>query len=411
MAKNGAGPGAVTGRRPIGLALAGGGPQGAVYEIGALHALEEALDGVRLHELDVYVGVSAGAFIGACLANGLSVPDLSRAVLRRGAGEHFFSPRTFVTPALSEWAVSSARVPRLFVQALRDLLRDPDDQTTMGSLSRLAEALPVAVFQNEPIRAYLARVFAAPGRTDDFRRLSRRLRVVATDLDSGQPALFGGPGLDHVPISQAVQASAALPGLYPPVEIEGRHYVDGVLLKTLHASVALDDGVGLVLCVNPIVPIDTARAVEQGVMRRGKLLDRGLPGILSQTFRTLVHSRLRAGFAKYGTAYADQDIVLLEPRRDDYRMFFTNIFSFRTRKSICEHAYAATRRDLLAGYDEIAPKLARHGLRLRRDVLEDGTRTMWSGLEPPRGRRGSDVARRLDRALDRVEERLASRDG
>ena len=51
--------------RRIGLALAGGGPEGAVYEIGALRALDEACDGLNLHELDIYVGVSAGAFIAA----------------------------------------------------------------------------------------------------------------------------------------------------------------------------------------------------------------------------------------------------------------------------------------------------------------------------------------------------------
>ena len=102
------------------------------------------------------------------------------------------------------------------------------------------------------------------GRTDDFRQLGKRLVVVATDLDSGQAARFGEPGLDHVPISLAVQASGALPGLYSPVEIEGRHYVDGVLLKTLHASVALEAGAELLICVNPIVPVDTVRAVEAG---------------------------------------------------------------------------------------------------------------------------------------------------
>ena len=52
--------------------MAGGGPVGAVYELGALRALEESVDGLRLHHLDVYVGVSAGAFVAASLANGIS---------------------------------------------------------------------------------------------------------------------------------------------------------------------------------------------------------------------------------------------------------------------------------------------------------------------------------------------------
>ena len=72
---------------------------------------------------------------------------------------------------------------------------------------------------------------------------------------------FGSTGRDHVPISRAIQASSALPGLFPPVEIDGEHYVDGALNKTLHASVALDQGVGLLLCVNPLVPFDARRRV------------------------------------------------------------------------------------------------------------------------------------------------------
>ena len=60
------------------LALAGGGPLGAVYEIGAVMALSEALDGFDFNDLDAYVGVSAGGFIAAGLANGLSPDYLCR---------------------------------------------------------------------------------------------------------------------------------------------------------------------------------------------------------------------------------------------------------------------------------------------------------------------------------------------
>jgi predicted acylesterase/phospholipase RssA len=80
--------------------------------------------------------------------------------------------------------------------------------------------LPTGVFSSAPLQAHLQRMFAAPGRSDDFRQLKRRLVLVATDLDSGKAAPFGLPGWDHVPISKAVAASAALPGLFPPVQIE-----------------------------------------------------------------------------------------------------------------------------------------------------------------------------------------------
>ena len=60
-------------------------------------------------------------------------------------------------------------------------------------------------------------------------------------------------------------------------------------------------------------------------------------------------------------------------------MFFTNIFSFSERRAVCEHAYKAIRRDLLARYDELAPLFARHGITLRRDVLEE-ERGLWDGV-------------------------------
>jgi NTE family protein len=56
----------------IGLAIAGGGPVGAIYELGALRALDESIKGLKLHEIDVYVGVSSGALIAAGLANRIS---------------------------------------------------------------------------------------------------------------------------------------------------------------------------------------------------------------------------------------------------------------------------------------------------------------------------------------------------
>src|SRR2546429_8122273 len=67
-----------TTRPRVGLALAGGGPLGGIYEVGALLALAESLDGVDLTELDAYVGVSSGGFVAAALANGISPTQMYR---------------------------------------------------------------------------------------------------------------------------------------------------------------------------------------------------------------------------------------------------------------------------------------------------------------------------------------------
>ena len=394
----------------IGLALAGGGPQGAIWEIGALRALEEAVEGVDLNQLHVYVGVSAGSFLSANLANSLTTAQMARAIVKHEPGEHPFVSEQFFKPRFSELGRGLARLPKLLGEALVDFGRDPIDKSLFDSLTRLGRALPVAFFDNDPLRDYLHRIYTMKGRSDDFRRLDQHLIIVAADLDSGEAVRFGEPGFEDVPISVAVQASTAIPGLYPPVEIDDRHYVDGALLKTMHASVALEAGSDLVLCFNPLVPVDTARAVERGVMRRGKLMDRGLPTVLAQALRTMIQSRLKAGMSLYEKSFPDADVVLFEPGRDDYQMFFNNVFSFSSRRRNCEHSYNSMRADLLRRYDELAPIFERHGAVLRRDVLEDRSLELWRGVglaeeAPMRLRPGElqQATTHLEGLLDRLE--------
>jgi len=309
----------------------------------------------------------------------------------------------FLSPAFGEMVSRATMLPRLMVEAIGEYLRDPTDLSLVESMTRFARALPTGMFDSEPIRRFLERIFTLKGRTDDFRELSTRLIIVAADLDSGEAVRFGENGLDHVPISRAVQASTALPGLYPPVLIDGRYYADGVLLKTVHASVALDHGVDLLFCLNPIVPVDTARAVEEGVMKRGKLVDRGLPTVIAQALRTLIYSRMQVGMATYRPRYPHADILLVEPSRQDYRMFFTNIFSFSERKEILEHAYASTMAWLRAHRGRIEPLLEKHGLRLRTAIVEDEKRSLWETVGiPERGRR-SEITASLERVLGRLE--------
>src|SRR5512134_565417 len=100
----------------VGLALAGGGPEGAVYEIGVLRALDEALEGVDFTRFPVYVGVSAGAFIAANLANRISTAQNVRALAKHEPGEHPFVPQTFLTPALGEFVRRSLMAPALLVE-------------------------------------------------------------------------------------------------------------------------------------------------------------------------------------------------------------------------------------------------------------------------------------------------------
>jgi hypothetical protein len=226
---------------------------------------------------------------------------------------------------------------------------------------------------------------------------------------------FGAPGHEHVPISQAIEASSALPGLFPPVEIDGQHYVDGALNKTLHASVALDEGIKLLLCVNPLVPFDASAATHRGPLAVSKLNQGGLPLVLSQTFRAIIHSRMKVGMEKYRSQYPDADIALFEPDREDADMFFANIFSYSQRKRLCALAFEKTRRNLLARADLMTPVWKRHGVALRMDRLHDPDRRVADALSDPRPLhhdvRNATVrqtTRNLAHTLDQLERAVAA---
>jgi NTE family protein len=392
----------------IGLALAGGGPLGGIYEIGALLAMNEAIDGLDFADVDVYVGVSAGSFVASTLANGITVEEMGRLLVSRRGRPQRFDPALFLKPNFPEYLNRAARFPRLLAKGLWDFVRDPLRMGLLESLSNISKAIPTAVFDNDPIENFLADLFSNRGMTNDFRELSHQLLIVAVDLDTGEAVRFGSAGHDHVPISKAVQASTALPGLYPPVRIEGRYFVDGGLKRTLHASAALDEGVDLLFCVNPIVPYDASLAPPDDDKRHDSLVEGGLPVVLSQTFRALIHSRMKVGMAKYETSYVDRDVVLFEPDSGDSKMFFTNVFSYSNREMVCQHAYRTTRRDLWARRRQLAPILKRHGVTINEAVLRDSDRHFTSALsrrpDPMRlGNYKNEVTNRLDSLLDRLE--------
>ncbi|MFM5331885.1 patatin-like phospholipase family protein [Aeromonas veronii] len=380
----------------IAIALAGGGPLGGIYEIGACAALSDSINGLRLDHADIYVGVSSGAVVASALANGISPAKLVRILLSDDSGE-MFDPATLLRPAFREYADRLTSIPPLAWQSLTYYLAAPWKRSLFESLQGLSKAIPTGLFDNRGVDRTLTQFFSRPGRSNDFRQLRSRLFVVATELDTGHPVAFGSPGLDDVPISAAVQASAALPGLFPPSLINGRYYVDGALIKTLHASVALEEGADLVFCINPLVPYDADMAAGTPT----NLVDSGLPVVLAQTFRAIIHSRMHVGMDRYKHQYPDADALLFEPSSADGEMFFTNVFSYRDRRRLCEHAYQHTRRDLWLRRDELAPVLAKHGLELNLAALADEDRTL---LAP-----GIGSVAVLDKSLEQLQHWLAKR--
>ncbi len=396
-------------RKPrVGLAIAGGGPIGGIYELGVLRALDQAIEGLNLTRLDVYVGVSSGAFLAAGLANGVSTADMIRIFISSNSAEHPFKPEIFLRPAFREYWRSLSSLPGLFGSVIKLAVSNPLKAQPWEWLAQFGKAIPNGLFDNETVDRFLKQIFTAPGRTNDFRELMHKLYIVAVDLDSGETVRFGGPGFEKVPISKAVQASSALPGLYPPVEIGGRHYVDGVLRRTLHASVVLDEGVDLMLAINPLVAYDGQLRMRRGKRSKAALISGGLPVVLSQTFRTLIQSRMQVGFGNYQDRYQQTDLLLIEPDPDDAEIFFTNVFSYSSRHQLCEHAYQRTLEDLRTQRESLNRVLPQLGMRLREELLDGEDQHFDSGLKAVRGG-ASGLTSKLDDTLLELQALLDAR--
>lgn len=347
------------------LVCAGGGITGAVYEIGVLAALEDRLDGFSLTECDVFVGVSAGAYVGALVANGTSPSVLYRNTTHpRPEGLDRLS---FFRPNLGEIASRLLSAPRTLLESLRDFRENRRDMTVTDLVASLAVLLPSGFFLLDGFEAWLAEWLSQPGRTNDFRKLRNALRLVAVALDSGETRVFGERGDDGVPISKAVAASCALPGFFRPVRIGGVDYIDGGVRKSAHVSLALEERCGLVLCVNPIVPLRFPLAPGASPRRRdqGALAGRGLLSVLDQVFRLTLHSRLRYGLERYRRERPDADVVLFEPKPEELPRLMRNIMRTSGRIRIAEYAYRSTQQKLDAEYAGLSRVFARHGLRLR----------------------------------------------
>jgi NTE family protein len=392
-----------SGSPQIALALAGGGPLGAIYEVGAMCALEESLEGLDFTKLDHYVGVSAGGFIVAALANGITPRELCASFIENDhEASDTFDPSWLMVPAYGEFARRGIMLPGMILSALWDFT--VGRKSLVSALERLSPSLPTGAFSNQQVDSQLAKLFSRDGRTNDFRKLKTKLTLVATNLDSAEAAPFGRPGWDHIPISQAVQASSALPGLFPPVEIDDQYYVDGALKKTMHASVALDDGVDLLICLNPLVPFDATSPQVAKVMQRAlpskkrkipRIVDGGLPAVLSQTFRSMIHSRMELGMKHYEHAYPATDIILIEPDHRDPELYLANTFSYSQRRHLAEHAYQQTRQMLRSRKTGLSAKLARHGISLNHAALDDPKRHLSAPPKP---------ATRIGRAINTLQE-------
>jgi NTE family protein len=364
-------------RHKTALVLGGGGFTGGVYEIGALRALDLLAVNSSVNQFDVYVGTSAGAFIAALSANGVTPEEMMRVVTRQGqAPFKDVNLNDLLRPNLLEFARKGALLPWRAAGIARQIVSQRGAVSLLDVLLGFAEGLPSGAYTGEGIERYLRDVLSEPERTDDFRELACELYLTATDLDTCERVVFGVDGTDDVPISKAVRASGALPMVYAPVKIGERELIDGGMVSTTNLDIAVEAGAKLVIVINPIVPFvndfaDTVKTLRGSRPRR--VSDMGFPQIGYQAFKLVAHQRLHELAKTWEKRYPGVDIVLIEPEPTDELMFQTSMMNFTSRVEIARHGFESVTKHLAGEYDHYEEIAHEHGIdisgkRLRRVV-------------------------------------------
>jgi len=402
-------------RNPVvSLVLAGGAVSGGAFKVGGLKALDDFLVGRKITELDMYVGLSAGALLSASLAAGITPDEMIKVLDGTSTRFEQLRPVDFYNPNLREFATRPAKfaydlamfLPGIGLDFLRAL---PELPATVGPVARkfarhpsythfeavvlslldhvsptrelpaLTNHLPSGFFDNVSIERWLRRNLERIRMPNDFRAFARKrgvsLYISACDLDTAERAIFGPDENTELTISQAVQASSALPVFYKPARLNGVDYVDGGVRHTANIDIAIEKGADLIICYNPFRPflnrVDSPDG-EAPYFADGRYIsDRGFKVILNQAFRTLLHSRLKLGIQRYLADDRFQgDIVLLEPRERDANFFATNPLAFWKRSEAVQHGFESVRSTIEQNFDALEAVFSDYGLVLDRTAAQ-----------------------------------------
>jgi NTE family protein len=263
------------------LVLGAGGITGIAWEIGLLAGLAEA--GTDLTGADLVVGTSAGSVVGAQVTSGRHVEALY---------EQQLEPSSTEKPA----RLSRATFVRFGWAMLRSRGREVDFRRRVGAMAIAAEKARMTPTEQARLHVIGERLAGAdwPDRT---------LLITAVDADSGEFRTFDRAS--GVPLLHAVAASCAVPGVYPPVTIGDRRYVDGGIRSATNADLAHGCDRLVVLAPIPrgVGPIASVDAQVSGMVSRVTVIS---PDAASQTAigPNVLDPASRSGSAQAGRAQA-----------------------------------------------------------------------------------------------------------
>ncbi|HEX2049144.1 MAG TPA: patatin-like phospholipase family protein [Actinomycetota bacterium] len=320
------------------LVLGGGGIVGMAYHAGALKALADA--GARPEAADVLVGTSAGSVMSAYLAAGWTAGDF----YDYAHGRH--------PSAAGDEGAERDEVRRLFTPLAHT--RGERVRRSIGSMFAAVSArtgLPARVVGGVPPallrRAFPAGMYSTEETRDRLRSElprqwpERDVFVCAADLYTGARVAFGAPGAPDVSFPDAVLASCAIPGVFPPVSLAGRFYVDGGVVSATSLDLAVEAGCDAIVCIAPL-----GYRHEDGVtLRDPKLWG---PVLVRTPWARALRREVRAARAR------GVEVLVVRPWISDLVAHGTNSMRQLDRRALSDGARRGTARLLEAYRDHPA---------------------------------------------------------
>ena len=321
-----------------GMALSGGAIEGFLYQLGVLYALEKAFTGKKITDIDIYSGISSGSIASALVATDVDIEEVIRSI----QGGSTVMPRLKASVLFD--LNTKGIMKRAGFQAF-NYLRTPPGKW----LNNMIRSIPTGFFKGQLFQKRLHTIMESYGTGDDFANIkNKRLFVGCTDQDSFEHVTFG-PENSSIPISKAVRASCALPPVFSPQTIHGRHYIDGQVTKSCDLELVVSEGARLVFIIDPLQPF--TRLIPGSADQEG-----GVYGII-QTVKALISSRFETRLRAITDQFPDVDFLIFQPNDECSELMSGSPVRATFRTAIIDSAYRGTLRQLRARHHIYHTKL------------------------------------------------------